>query len=277
MAFRVGVTGLPNTGKSFSWTFYDRGEEVFAICPSSKLLHVRKSDGTLLQPLDIEVEGLGKSLKEIMKAKNEKHEANVLVGLANSPNDLKIKTTGDYIVCSNVKMVAGIKKFVDRYMPHKKIILNPDFTHYISYIMQDPTFIARKAGGEAFQRFWELAADTLGNTILSADSLKNVVLDVTEFHSVYNESLGQFEIYTPGGKMLTEKFLPDSYFDLMSYSYVLPYEQEKDESKRFKFMTIKRDGYEGRSMGLFSDIAKDGIIDNNIKLVIDRLFKYLGK
>lgn len=277
MAFRLGITGLPNTGKSFSWKTYDKGEEVFAICPSSKLLHLRKSDGKLLEPVDVSVEGVGKNIQEIMDNKKLTNEGMVLASLANAPANVKVSVTGDYVVCSDVQQLSNIKKFVDRFMFNKKIILTPDFTHYISYVIQTPAFINRKSGGEAFQRFWELAADTLRNTILSADSLKNIILDVTEFHSQYNEGLNQFEIYTPAGNMLVDKFKPESYFDLMMYSYVLPYEMEKDETKRFKFMTIKREGYEGRSMGLFMDIAKEGLIPNDMKLVIERVKKYLGK
>lgn len=277
MAFRVGITGLPNTGKSFSWTSYKNGDEVFAICPSSKILYVRKNNGNLLEPLQVEVEGVGKSIEELTRAKGLPNGSSLLSSLANSDLPLsKIKVKGDYVICSDVQYVADIKKFVDKYLHSKKIIVTPDFTHFISYIIQSPKFINRKSGGEAFQRFWELAADTLRNIILSADELKNIKLDFTEFHSQYNENLNQFEIYTPAGNMLVDKFKPESYFDLMLYSYVLPYEIEKDETRRFKFITIKKEGYEGRGMGLFLDIAKEGMIPNDMNLVIPRLKKFLN-
>lgn len=277
-AFRVGITGLPNTGKSFAWRTYQNGDEVFTICPSSKVVHIRNKDGNLPQPIQISVEGSGSSLEEIMKNKNLPNPGAVLssLGFATSLDASKVKATGDYIICSDVKYVSGIKKFVDRFMPSKKIILTTDFTHFISYVIQDPIFIARKSGGEAFQRFWELAADTLRNTILSADSLNNVKLDITEFHSQYNQGLDQFEIYTPAGNMLVDKFKPESYFDIMMYSYVLPYETEKDETKRFKFITVKKEGYDGRAMGLFLDVAKEGMIPNDMNLVIGKLKEYLN-
>ncbi len=62
----------------------------------------------------------------------------------------------------------------------------------------------------------------------------------------------------------------------MLHSYVTPYEAEKDESKRFKYITIKRDGYEGRSIGLFNDVAQEGAIPNDMNLVIQRLRQYLN-
>lgn len=276
MAFRVGITGLPNTGKSFGWSTY-KGDDVFAICPSSKIIHVRKADNKLLSPVNVAVAGLGDSNTEIMQKKGFVTEGQLLAALSESPfTPAQVKVTGDYVICSEIKYVAGIKKFVDKYMPEKKIIVTTDFTHFINYIMHSSEFRNRKAGGEAFQRFWDMAADMLGNVIISSDSLKNVQLDFTEFHSEYNSDLGQFEIYTSGGKMLTEKFKPESYFDIMLYSYVVPYEVEKDETKRFKYITIKKDGYDGRGLGLFSDVNVDGAIPNDMSLVIERLRKYLS-
>lgn len=278
MAFRLGITGLPNTGKSFAWKFYKQADDVFAICPSTKIIHARKKDGSLLQPLSIQWKGVGKNLQEIQTkkpaVKSLAHLLTLIVKKQKPASEFII--SGDYIVCSEVQYVKGIKQFVDKYMSNKKIILNPDFTHYISYIMQDPVFINRKSGGEAFQRFWEMAADVLRNTILSADSLTNVQLDITEFHSEYNEALDMFEIYTPGGKMLTEKFKPSSYFDLMLFSKVLPYTDTVKEEDRFKFVVVKKEGLDGRSMGIFSNTAVKGEIPNNMETVVNGVRKYLG-
>ena len=276
MAFRVGVTGLPNTGKSFGWSSY-KGDDVFAICPSMKILHTRRSDGSMFTPINVVVEGVGDGNDAIMKSKGFRSEGELLAALSSSglPKE-KIKVTGDYIICSEVKFYTGIKMFVNNYMPDKKIILTTDFTHLINYIMQSESFRNKKAGGEAFQKYWDMAADVLANVIISSDKLNNIQLDFTEFHAEYNSELGIYEIYTSGGKMLTEKFKPESYFDIMLHSYFIPYEAEKDESKRFKYITIKRDGYEGRSIGLFADVAQEGAIPNDMALVIERLRKFLN-
>ena len=281
-AFRIGITGLPNTGKSFAWTKYKHGENVFAICPSSKIIHIRTSEGKLIQPLEISIEGIGSNLNEIMQVKKVSNQHDMIAAIlggveAGQIEKNKVKITGNYVTCSDINRVRMYKLFVDRMMPNIKIILSPDFTHYISYVIQTRSFMNRKSGGEAFQRFWELAADTLNNTILASDDLKNVKLDITEFHSEYNDSLNLFTIYTPAGKMLTEKFLPQSYYDIMLHTYVKPYEEEKDEAKRFKFVVIKRDVYDGRSIGLFSDVSKDGMIDNDMQLVISKMFEYMGE
>lgn len=277
MAFRVGITGMPNSGKSFAWSKYDKGEEVFSICPSSKIIHVRDSDGKLPKELEIAIKGKGNGFEEIMKNTKlqSKHSVIRKVVTSNIPvEDVKVK--GNLVHCSDVKYVQYYKLFVSKYMPNIKIILCPDFTHYISYVISSKTFMSMKAGGQAFQRFWDLAADVLNNVIHIADKLRPDILDFTEFHAEYNEDLDLFGIYTPAGKMLTEKFKPETYFDVMLHTKVLPYEQEPNDAKRFKFVVNKQGKYDGRSIGLFTDISKDGMIPNDMGIVIKKLRAYLG-
>lgn len=276
-AFRIGVAGLPNSGKSFSWKYYKKGEEVFAILPSSKILHVRKSDGSLLSPLKLST-SQSPNIDEIAKAMKLKNGHEVIREL-NKKDSLegRVEISGDYVLVSDVKYVKDYKLFVSRFMPSKKIILSPDFTHYISYIIQTPVFMSRKQGGEAFQRFWDLAADVLRNVILSSDELRDDILDFTEFHMILDKDLELLEVYTPAGNMLVEKFKPETYFDLFLPTYIVPYEQEKNEENRFKFVINQQGIYPGRSINLFSDIAVNGMIPNDMSIVIPRIREYLGQ
>ena len=159
--FRVGLIGLPNSGKSFSWTFYEKGEEVYAICPSSKIVHIRTSDKKLIQPIQISVDGLGANMKELC-TKLVQPNVNSLVRKLNSTycGDKKIKgSTGEYIVkttgniiqCSDVNYVADWKLFISNFTD-AKVIVTTDFTHYVSSIISSKEFMARKSGGEAFAR-----------------------------------------------------------------------------------------------------------------------------
>jgi len=280
--FRVGLIGLPNTGKCFSWTFYEQGEEVYAICPSSKIVHIRDSNKKLLQPIDISIEGFGNNISELC-TKLAQPNANSLVRKLNSmysgnkkvkgQTELSVKTVGNIIQCSDVNYVADWKLFVSNFTD-AKVILTTDFTHYVSSIISSKEFMARKSGGEAFARFWDLAANILNNILLSTDQLRHGLIDVTEFHAQYDENLNLFKIFLPAGNMLNNSFLPESYFDIMLCSTVTPFEQEPDESKRFKFVVVQKDKYAGRSMNLFD--SKDGTIPNNMQLVIDKLQNYLN-
>jgi hypothetical protein len=275
------LIGLPNTGKSFSWTFYEKGEEVYAICPSSKIVHIRDSSKKLIQPIQISIDGVGNNISELC-IKLAQPNANSLVRKLNGmysgnkkvkgTSELEVKTTGNIIQCSDVKYVADWKLFISNFTD-AKVILTTDFTHYVSSIIGSKEFMARKSGGEAFSRFWDLAADMLNNILLSTDQLRHGLIDVTEFHAQYDKDLNLFKIFLPAGNMLNNSFLPESYFDVMLHSTVLPYEQEPDESKRFKFVVVQKEQYSGRSMNLFE--SKDGTIPNNMQLVINKLQDYL--
>lgn len=154
MAFRLGITGLPNTGKSFSWKDY-RGDDLFAIIPSAKILHARTSDGKLLssQPLKLKSSrGEYLTLEEIQQ-KTGKSPYEIISSFLNSGKSVEeIGAKGHYVQCSDVNHVATYKLFISKYLPNIKLILNPDFTHYISYIIQSKAFQRRKSGGEAFAR-----------------------------------------------------------------------------------------------------------------------------
>lgn len=121
-----------------------------------------------------------------------------------------------------------------------------------------------------------MAADVLKNVILSSDELRSDILDITDYHLQYNKELELLEIFSPAGQMLTEKFKPETYYDMFLTTYIIPYETEKNEANRFKFITNQQGMYNGRSMNLFADISVNGMIPNDMGLVIPRVQEYLG-
>jgi len=240
MARILGIAGEPNTGKSYSRIFIENPEEFFVLMPSRKAHYLKGA-----KPFEV---------------KDGKPTGNFRV--YNTP-DLE-------------KIDAFIKKLIDS-RPVIKYLVLPDFTHFISNILSSKSFITRKVGGDAFQRFWELAADALNTFLNNISKLRDDLLVIIEFHSVYDTYTNKFNIFVPGGNMLTEKFKIDSYFDLLLYSYSKPDPDNsiKDENK-YKFV-VKRttiDGieYPARSMGIFEDIIEDNcFIPNNLQIVIDKI------
>ena len=99
---------------------------------------------------------------------------------------------------------------------------------------------------------------------------------MTEYHAKYNAEDDLYEVFVPAGAMLTEKFKPESYYDIFLHTYVVPFEEEEDDSQRFKFVVSKVGRYDGRSMHLFADVSKDGMIPNDLELVLSRVRKSLG-
>jgi len=268
MAYKIGIVGLTNTGKSYSRRTIKKGEECFVISPSQKALHMRDSKGEPLKPLNISTDS-SKNIDEIC-LKVGVNRNNLAGKLVKSTNPLTI--TGNYIVMKDVRMLEDWIRFVSVKMPHIKMLILPDFTHYISEVIAQKEFIQRKSGGEAFQRFWELAADALNNFITSIDELREDLLVVTEYHCEFNEATNMFEIFVPGGKMLKDKFLPDSYYDVMLYTHVLEDDGTIKQNDRYKFVTHRTDKYNARCLNLFEETY----IPNDLQLVVDKVKEYIG-
>lgn len=268
MAYKIGIIGLTNTGKSFSRRTITNGEEVFILSPSHKALHIKDSKGNPLKPLNVSTD-TSKSLDEIALKLNTTRNA-VMSKLLKVSNPYNI--TGNYVVMKDIRYLEDWVKFVSLKMPHIKILIMPDFTHYISEVIAQKEFIQRKSGGEAFQRFWELAADALNNFITSIDELREDLLVVTEYHCEFVEANNMYEIFVPGGKMLKDKFIPDSYYDVMLYTHVMEDDGNIKQADRYKFVTHRTDKYNARCLNLFEDT----FIPNDLQMVIDKVREYVG-
>jgi hypothetical protein len=273
MAVKLGIIGLPNTGKSFSRRNIEKGEEVFVIAPSRKNMHLKSSDGQTIKQLNVGFKDL-KTTEELMRAKNYPHIRDLFIKAMAAPPEAKkdFNISGNWVVCKKLSDLEVYLKFVDKMMPHIKTIILPDFTHFVSEVIADQEFIKRKAGGEAFQRFWELAGDTLNNFIASIDELRDDLIVVTEYHAEYNEVADMYEIFVPAGKMLKEKFLPDSYYDYMLYTHVNIPESGEPGPKDYKFVTRRVKKYNARTSGLF----QEAFIPNDLNLVLTKMREQLG-
>lgn len=285
MAFRLGLTGPPNSGKTYSWRDFGHGEKVFAICPSNKMIHLKQSNGEFIED-EIEItspsKGLDTTEKMFVKfgVNNKPALMSKIYDMVNKKQlpltDLEI--TGNFVYCSDMTHVANCKRFVAKCMPNIRIILTTDFTHFVSNILTTKKFRSRKKGGEAFERFWDLAADALINILLVSDELPNNLIDITEFHSGdYDESTGTLNIYVPAGNMLKNSFMPKSYFDIMLFSKVLPHKHGQPQKDRYKFVVIPVDHFDGRSMGLFdNDMDADGQVPNSMNLILPKVIKHIS-
>jgi hypothetical protein len=265
MAMRIGLMGPPNSGKSYSRKFIKNGEECFILAPSRKSFYLKKNNGEALDRLKVnnmEIEEMVKFYGTITRAFNQ-------AKFSAKP----VTTTGNWMVCKDIAAAEEILAFISAKMPQIKNIVIPDFTHYISAVLSQKAFIQRKAGGEAFQRFWELAGDVLNGFFTSIDELREDLVIVTEYHMEYDEPTEMFQIFTPGGKMLNEKFKAESYYDYMLYSHVIVNpDTGKVSPDDYKFVTERWGKYNARSQGIFGET----LIPNNLQTVIDAVRKEEG-
>lgn len=244
MANRIGIMGNFNTGKSYSRKFLKNPKEVVVLMPSRKESYLVDENGKHLPALPSLAEA------KVISSKGQ-------------------PIPGNWAVVDGMKDLSNYMDMINYAMPHIKVIILADFTHYISKRMASKSFMNQNTGGGAFARFWEMAADSLNSFFLKTDTMREDLLVVTEFHTEYDENTHMFSLYVPGGKMLKEKFLPESYFDIMLFTHV-----EKDEETGdvidYKFVTRQWRYYNARSMNLF----KETLIPNNLQLVIDKAREY---
>jgi hypothetical protein len=270
MAIKLGIVGVPNSGKSFSRKTIKNGEEVFIIAPSHKATHITDNKGKPLKRFNISIEGVGSSTKEIMDKFPSSFATSHDVAKQSIKTDKKVTYEGNYVTVRGLKHLEMYLQLVDKKLPNIKTVILPDFTHFISAIIASKEFIKRKAGGEAFQRFWELAGESLESFILSIDDLRDDLIVVTEYHSEYSDVDEMYKIFVPGGKMLEEKFKLDSYYDYMLYTHVKMKESKEVES--YNFVTRRWDKYNARCSELFEDT----LIPNDLSKVLSEMRKQLG-
>ncbi|HAY89267.1 MAG TPA: hypothetical protein DCY51_07485 [Bacteroidetes bacterium] len=269
MAHRIGIVGGPNTGKSFSRRNLKNGSEAFVLSPSQKVLHLYDKDGDPVKRLNVSTQK-SPSMEALLEAMKVSNRHSVVLNLMRK--NVPAKYTGHWEVVHKINYLKDYMDMVDRHMPHIKYLFLPDFTHYISRIVASKEFMDRNSGGQAFARFWDLAADALNSFFIHSDTLREDLFVITEFHSEYNQEAEEYKIFIPSGKMLGEKFLPDSYFDIMLYTHIEKDEQGEVTPDSYKFVTRRWGKYNARSM----DIFEDKLIPNDMQLVLDTTKKALG-
>lgn len=268
MALRIGIAGYQNSGKSYSRKFIDKGENCFIIAPSHKMTHLTNSKNEPLKRLDFKTEKVASIKEAVIKTGMNR---NAIVKASIAKDDIE-NIIGNWDVVDNLQYLTSYLDFVVQKMPHIDVIILPDFTHYISKILATKSFIDQKSGGGAFQRFWELAANALNSFFLYIDKLPEDLIVVTEFHIEFDESAEMYRIFVPGGKMLNDKFLADSYYDILLYTHVESEDDFPEDADRYKFVTKRIGKYNARCAGIF----KDAYIENNLQEVINRVKAYNG-
>jgi len=277
MAFRAALLGYSNSGKTYSKSFIKEGEKCVVIRPSSKFSMITTSKGEPLKEMKVTFKSSKSPTGEVTISsygednKSFLNQISIFVKAKLKGDETPpMKFEGNIITCEDVNKLAIAQKFVSLFMPNiNKIMLN-DFTHWISYIITTNTF----KNSKGYERFWDLAADSLSNAILVSDKLRSDIIVYSEYH-ISKDDPESLDINVPMGNMLKDKFMPLTYYDCTMVTFVLPYGDYKEED-RHKFIVVKKGEFPGRGMGLFNDIAVDGMIPNNLQIVDERLRKRMG-
>jgi hypothetical protein len=298
MGKRFAVAGFQNSGKSYPRRWIPDGDNVMILQPSNKFPHLYTgpANANLLTPEQLDAaekagtrklvpdfDILGEDRKTGMAEAFEKLKGKAVKiqnrdHLISQPYDLLLylhdKPAGYFPrdrMPGNVMFTPSFDdlklglEIVNKHMPWIHTIILPDFTHFITSVITSDRFLAQNSAGQAFQRYLNLAADAFKSFILSSDNLRKELVVVTEYHVEFNENEKQYELFVPGGKMVKEKFLPSSYYDIFLFTDVEYTSLDDNAEPIYRYVTRKTRKYpEARSMGLFQDL----FVPNNLQLAL---------
>lgn len=275
MATNIAIVGEPNTGKSWGRTYITHGERCILLNPSSKQSYLKTSEGKVIQPFDIKT-NLYSNLAEAVQKTELAGPATLIKAWTTalpSGTFKKENLLGNAQLIRDMNLLPIYGDFISKHLPFIDTIIVPDFTHSISRVLANMEFIERKAGGDAYQKFWELAAEALQNFIIKTERYRDDLIVVTEYHSEFDEHMGGYDIYVPGGKMVKEKFKIPSYYDIMLYTDVKRInEGQDDEYSEYRYVTKPTKKYPfARAMNMFETT----FIPNNLQHVMDTTRKTL--
>jgi len=173
------------------------------------------------------------------------------------------------------KIKAGLNTFIQYFAekrPDIKQLIVEDITHYFNKITNSAGFRSRNKGGEAFARWGDFGADVYNGIFGNTELYRNDLFLITVFHEEqYNSPDGEkLKLKTPGNMLEKEVDIP-SYYNYMFYTKVLSLDEEKDVTKRYKFIT-NDDGYRPAKsvFGVFDEIE----IPNNMQFVLDKIREF---
>lgn len=278
MAHKIALCGEPNTGKSFSRRTIKDGENIFILASSNKATHLKDSKGVPLQPFNVKTNNFD-NIDQAM-AKNKVTSRYHLVNFWNeklTPGRFTAENLkGNVEVINSITQLPIWLEFISKHLTWIHTVIIPDFTHFISREISEDSFINRKAGGEAYQRYVELAAKALKNFILGIDNYRHDLVVAMEYHAELNEVTGKYALFMPAGKMLLDKFKAPSYYDIMLFTDVkVPEDEASDDgtNREYRFVTRPTFKYPlARCMNLFEETY----IENDLQLVLDKVRAYLG-
>lgn len=171
------------------------------------------------------------------------------------------------ITTNKMTMVPAVLKELNK-NPKIKFIMVEDFTHYMNARTTDPAFIARKAGGDAFAKWNEFAADTLRVVAGTAEEMRDDVFVIINAHTALNDD-GEWVLQT-AGKLL------DSSINIVSYfTYILHADVDMvNDQPQYIYYTNKVGNKQAKTP---KNCFKDLKVPNDDYAVIKRIAEFQGK
>lgn len=170
--------------------------------------------------------------------------------------------TGNFVTTANVEKIDTILKYINSKRPDIKTVIIDDFQYIMGFEAMD------KADQKGYEKFTQMAQHAY-QVLKSAMNLRDDLYVVVSTHS---ENTG--DRINPYFKMKTLGKMIDSTITLeglFTYVFFTAIQRDEEGNPSYKFMTNSDGTTTGKSpMGLFDDLY----IDNDLKLVVDRIEEY---
>lgn len=182
---------------------------------------------------------------------------------------------GNFVVTKRIQNVAPMIKFISDNREDIKFIVLEDITHYFNQYTLNPEFRAKAKSKENWSRWEDFGADIFNSIFAILDDIRPDLTIIYHFHpeTHYVDGVEKFKIKTPGNLLERSVDIP-SYFDVLLYTKVLPYDKDEPDKERYLFVT-NDDGFHPAKtpMGMFNDMY----ILNDTNAVINQIKEYDSK
>ena len=170
--------------------------------------------------------------------------------------------TGNFVTTANVDKIDTILKYINTKRPDVKVVVIDDFQYVMAFEAMD------RAGDKGYDKFTQMAQHAY-QVLKSAMNLRDDLYVVVSTHSENTgDRINPYYKMKTLGKMLDNTITLEGLF---TYVFFTAIQRDDDGNPSYKFMTNSDGTTTGKSpMGLFNDLY----IDNDLKLVIDRIEEY---
>ena len=170
--------------------------------------------------------------------------------------------TGNFVTTANVDKIDTILKYINTKRPDVKVVVIDDFQYVMAFEAMD------RAGDKGYDKFTQMAQHAY-QVLKSAMNVRDDLYVVVSTHSENTgDRINPYYKMKTLGKMLDNTITLEGLF---TYVFFTAIQRDDDGNPSYKFMTNSDGTTTGKSpMGLFNDLY----IDNDLKLVIDRIEEY---
>ena len=170
--------------------------------------------------------------------------------------------TGNFVTTANVDKIDQILRYINTKRPDIKVVVIDDYQYVMAFEAMD------RASDKGFDKFTQMAQHAY-QVLKSAMNMRDDLYVVVATHSENTgDRINPYYKMKTLGKMLDNTITLEGLFTYVLFTAIL---RDDDGNPTYKFMTNSDSSTTGKSpMGLFNELY----IDNDLKLVIDRIEEY---